>query len=140
MSPKMPDGTPFKIMKGNPPPPEVIPDIVVLPKARLTFRKFKGRSKLEEDFQLVLLADLQDGKIVWFDYEAIRLRLGDGAYYKPDFVTLEPNGTMYFYEIKGFWREAAKVRIRAAAERYRMFTFFAVSKPRGEGWKHEVFS
>jgi len=127
----------------SPPPPEVIPDIEIKPKVRMASLKlapFKGRSKLEEEFRLSLYVDLQRGNIVWFDYEAMRLRIGKDAYYKPDFVTLSWGGSMTFYEVKGHWREAARVRIRAAAERYRMFSFFAVSKPKGEGWKYEAFS
>lgn len=61
-------------------------------------------------------------------YEPLRLRLADGAYYKPDFLVVHEDGSMSLEEVKGFWREAALVRFKVARELYPMFTFNAVTK------------
>jgi hypothetical protein len=45
-----------------------------------------------------------------------------------------------FHETKGFWRDDALVKIRAAAEQYPWFRFLAFRKlPKGGGWQRETF-
>jgi hypothetical protein len=49
---------------------------------------------------------------------------------------------LLLYEVKGMWREAARVRIKVAADRH-PFRFIAVTKRLvrdGGGWKEELFS
>lgn len=75
--------------------------------------------------------------VVWFKYEAVKLRLADGAYFTPDFIVMKADGELQFHEVKGFWREAAKVRIKVAAEIF-PFKFIAVKGSR-TGWQFEEF-
>lgn len=101
----------------------------------------------------------QAGEVLWYAFEPIRLKLAqytqDGKeraiWYKPDFaalVTLDIGYTMehmdtvieeelVFYEVKGHWREAARVRIKMAASQY-PFRFVAVTREHCE-WKYEEF-
>ena len=78
-----------------------------------------------------------DPETVWFRFEGMRLRLGPGAWYKPDFPTINTAGEVVIYETKGRWMEAARVRIKVAAETYWMFKFIAVQRDGKSGWKFE---
>lgn len=103
----------------------------------------RGANKWEQEFGEVLRQQ-QDalGLLVWYQFEALRFRLADGAYYKPDFVALTHTGTLIAYEVKGMWREAARVRIKVAADRH-PFKFVAVRKKlvrEGGGWSYEWFT
>jgi hypothetical protein len=82
------------------------------------------------------LTVLQRGGIVqWWAYEALRFKLGRGAWFKPDFAVLLADGTLELHEVKGHWREAARVRIKVAAS---MYPFrFVVVRPDGESWTRE---
>lgn len=73
-------------------------------------------------------------------FEEITLRLGDDLRYTPDFWVLGDGDVLEFHEVKGFWRDDARVKIRAAAERYPHFRFLAFRKlPKGGGWQRESF-
>ena len=64
------------------------------------------------------------------DFEAIRLRLGHGAWFKPDFAVLPKDDRLEFHETKGFWREAGRLRIKVAASTY-PFKFIAIKRVKG---------
>lgn len=81
------------------------------------------------------------GEVVWYEFEAVSFRIGEGAHYKPDFLVMLADGSMECHEVKGFWAEAARVRIKVAADRF-PFRFVAVvkrSKKQGGGWDVEEF-
>jgi hypothetical protein len=64
------------------------------------------------------------GQIVSWEYEPIRLRIGDGAWYKPDFMVELPNKRIRLIETKGKFKWAAAiVRFKAAKKQYPMFEF-----------------
>ena len=65
------------------------------------------------------LLDLDPRISSWY-YEGVKLRLADGAYYTPDFLVVTSDGLLELHEVKGFYRTAAKVRIKVAAERFPM--------------------
>jgi hypothetical protein len=79
--------------------------------------------------------------IAWYRFEGVKLRLADNTFYTPDFAVMLMDGTMECHEIKGFWRDDAKVKIKVAAEMY-PFRFLALkAKPKkdGGGWSVEEF-
>ena len=78
------------------------------------------------------------GQIRRYWFESIRLRLADRTTYTPDFM-VERDGSLIIYEVKGFWRDDARVKIKVAAEMYPCFQFYAVQKTK-EGWKVESLS
>ena len=80
---------------------------------------------------------LRTGEVLWYKFEGVRLRLADDSYFKPDFAVMVKDGTLEIHEVKGFWWEAAKVRIRVAADIY-PFRFLAVKAEKG-GWEVEIF-
>ncbi len=98
---------------------------------------------LEQAFSLHLQSMLQTGEIQWWKYQPLRLRIGrnksgKAAYYKPDHGALTAEGEFILYEVKGFWREAARVRIRVAAELFPFFRFIAATRQDG-AWEREEF-
>jgi hypothetical protein len=91
-------------------------------------------------------AHLQDqqhaGAVLWFKFEAVKLRLADNTFYTCDFAVLPSTGVLEMHEVKGFWQDDAKVKIKVAASIY-PFRFIAVkarAKKNGGGWEREEFS
>ena len=90
----------------------------VAPKASsLKVRKPRGMNQWEAAFAREELEPRRlIGEIAWYSFEAMKIRLADGAHYTPDFAVLESTGILWFGEIKGFAREASVVRFKVAAE------------------------
>lgn len=105
-------------------------------------KKKRGMNKTEAEYAAALACDVRHGDIQWFDYEAITLKLADDCRYTPDFVVVHLDGRIEFREIKGFWRDDAKVKIRVAARLFPWAKFVAIRKRRksdGGGWVQEEF-
>jgi len=79
------------------------------------------------------------GHIKDFWYECFRFKLAKDATYLPDFVILENDGTLRAEEIKGFWREAARVRVKVFAMLYPSFRIQVLKRANGGGWDVEDF-
>lgn len=95
-----------------------------------------GMNKLEAAYSEHLERRRAAGEIAEWRYESTKLRLADGAWYTPDFRVLLPNGEVEFHETKGFMREAARIRLRVAAELH-PFRFVLVRRADG-AWTEEV--
>ena len=81
------------------------------------------------------------GQIQWRKFEGLKLRLADKTFYTPDFVVMLDDGTIECHEVKGFWEDDARVKIKVAAATY-PFRFVAVkakAKKNGGGWQREEF-
>ena len=79
------------------------------------------------------------GELQWWEFEPMRFRIGSSAFYRPDFVVVDGIGQVLAYETKGVWREAAKVRIRVAADRFPWVRFVAVQVGPAGGFEFENF-
>jgi len=99
----------------------------------------KGMNKTEAEF----LAYLRENtpKSIAIHREGLGMRIGNGSVYWPDFVSVDdPFGMVCVYEVKGFMRDDAAVKIKAAARMFPTFKFFLVtkhSKRDGGGWRIE---
>ena len=74
-------------------------------------------------------------------FESVKLRLADNTWYTPDFFVICEDH-FEVHEVKGFWREDARVKWKVAAEQYPWFKFIAaqvIPKKHGGGWKVEVY-
>lgn len=80
----------------------------------------------------------EDPSVALFRFESIKLRLADNTFYTPDFMVVNAGGLVAFYEVKGFWRDDARVKIKVAAELYPEFKFVAVQLKQGK-WQYEYF-
>jgi hypothetical protein len=81
------------------------------------------------------------GEILWYEFEAIRLRLAKNTFYTPDFFLLTAGGQLQVHEVKGFWKDDARVKIKMAASLF-PFQFMAVTqrpKKAGGGFLFEKF-
>ncbi len=98
-------------------------------------------NKTEEAYDRYL-ADLQaKGEILWRKFECVKLRLADNTFYTGDFFVMGANGQLECHEVKGFWQDDARVKIKVAADTY-PFRFIAVKpkpKKEGGGWSMEEF-
>lgn len=89
--------------------------------------------------------DLRDaqslGDIQWWKFEGCKLRLADSTFYTPDFNVMAADGVLEMHEVKGFWTDDARVKIKVAASLY-PFRFKAIrarAKNDGGGWAIETF-
>jgi hypothetical protein len=114
------------------------------------FRYAKGRprpqrtgiNKTEQAYADMLHLRLLAGEIQAYEYEGVKLRLADKTFYTPDFAVVTADGTLEMHEVKGFWEDDARVKIKVAADKYWYLRFIAakpVSKKNGGGWSFETF-
>lgn len=107
------------------------------------FSKHTGRSRskpgtmnsLERAYADRLAILKARGEIIDFDFEAIKLKLAKATFYTPDFIVYPTEGPLEIHEVKGFWEDDARVKIKVAAEKF-PFIFKALTRQRGE-WKTE---
>ncbi len=81
------------------------------------------------------------GEVLWYAYESVTLKLADDCRYTPDFAVVRADMSLEMHEVKGFWRDDARVKIKVAAEKF-PFAFIAVTQVpvrQGGGWKFEEF-
>lgn len=96
-------------------------------------------NRWEQDYANMLEDQRQAGEIRGWEYEPEKLRLAKRTWYTPDFRVVRADGRIEFHEVKGFWRDDARVKIKVAA-RLHPYRFLAVQKiPKGDGggWKYE---
>lgn len=108
-------------------------------RARGAVRPRGQMNKLEAAYAQHLREQEYAGAIAWYAYEAAKLRLANNTFYTPDFLVMRANGEIEVHEVKGFWEDDARVKIKVAASLY-PFRFIAVTKKKGEPWKVEEFS
>lgn len=81
------------------------------------------------------------GEIAWYRFEGLKFRLADNTFYTPDFAVMLGDGRMECHEVKGFWQDDARVKIKVAADLYpfRFIAITAKTKKAGGGWAVESF-
>ena len=106
-------------------PPEPEPAMTVQPTTD------EARLNKTERAYLARLRGL--GCYPWVGVQCITLKLGDDCRYTPDFWVLDPDGNLGAREVKGFFRDDAKVKIKVAARLYPWIKFVVVKKDK-LGW------
>lgn len=104
--------------------------------------KTGAMNKTEAAYAAVLREREIAGDVLWFKFEGLKLRLADNTFYTPDFVVMRGDMSLEVHEVKGFWTDDARVKIKVAADIY-PFRFAAVkarSKKDGGGWAYEWFA
>lgn len=94
-------------------------------------------NKTEAEYAAMLELRKRSGEVAWYAFEAVKLRLADATFYSPDFTVMLTSGALEQHEVKGFWQDDARVKIKVAASLF-PFQFFAVTKKRG-AWEVEAF-
>ena len=98
----------------------------------------KGEAAYAAHLELLKMS----GEVLWYRFEGVKLRLADNTFYTPDFVVLQKDAVMECHEVKGFWQDDARAKIKIAADLY-PFRFKALkvrAKKHGGGWEEEDFS
>ena len=98
-------------------------------------------NKTEAEYGAMLAQMQMTGEIQWYAFEGMTFKLADNTRYTPDFAVMRADGLIECHEVKGFWRDDARVKIKVAAEFF-PFRFIAVkkrAKKAGGGWDREVF-
>lgn len=92
-------------------------------------------NKWEESFSQVLAAAMKAGNISDWRFENIKLKIGVGAWFTPDFAVADKDIFSTFYEVKGHRTAASIVRLKAAALFYPKYRFILVTGA-GGGWEY----
>ncbi len=92
-------------------------------------------NKTEARYAQLLELLKRSGEILDYTFESLKFKLADKTYYTPDFLVVYPEH-FEIHEVKGFWRDDARVKIKVAAEQFPWFRFKAVQWERGN-WKCE---
>lgn len=97
-------------------------------------------NKTESAYANALELQKRAGVIVAYEFESVKLRLADNTFYTPDFMIITADGAVEFHEVKGFWRDDARVKIKVAADKFPYYIFKAVKTAKGGKWDIEDFS
>jgi len=101
----------------------------------------KGQNKTEAAYDEYLHSLFISGGILWYSFESMKMKLGKACYYNPDFAVVAKDGVLEFHEVKGYWMDDAKVKIKAASNNFpfRFIAVFKLPKKNGGGWKFQEF-
>lgn len=103
--------------------------------------KVGAMNKTEAAYAATLELRRAAGEVAWFKFEGLKFRLADNTFYTPDFAVMMASGAMEAHEVKGFWQDDARAKIKIAADMY-PFRFVAIqakAKKDGGGWAVEEF-
>ena len=94
-------------------------------------------NKLETRYAGVLAERKYAGEIIRYSFEKLKFKLAKRTFYTPDFLVVLPTH-IEIHEVKGFWEEDARVKIKVAAENFPEFKFVAVQWKKKQ-WIYEEF-
>lgn len=104
-----------------------------------TGEKNKTEQRYEDE---VLRPALHAGDVLWYRFEAIKLRLADNTFLTMDYAVLPRSGVLELHDCKGSKRiimDDAKVKMKVAADQYPLT--FKIANPigsrAGTGWQVE---
>lgn len=95
-------------------------------------------NKTEVAYERYLSILKMEGKVLWYAFEPITIRLARKTTYKIDFLVQFSDGSLEAHEVKGFWTDDARVKIKIAAEKLPIFQFVSVRLVKG-AWEYERF-
>ncbi|MBX5001860.1 DUF1064 domain-containing protein [Rhizobium lentis] len=128
-------------MTGGPRSRYAVPGKAASGRLALGRLKTGERNKTEAQYETMLEDMRAAGDVLWYRFEGVKLRLADNTFYTPDFAVMRADGLFECHEVKGFWQDDARVKIKVAAELY-PFRFIAAvprKKKDGGGWAIEIF-
>lgn len=79
--------------------------------------------------------------VLWWKFEAVKLRLADNTFYSPDFLVLKADGALECHEVKGakaIFQDDAKVKVKVAASIYPFAFFVVYPVPKTTAWRVEA--
>ena len=124
----------------------------------MRLRRAKGRlgstptgimNRTEARFAERLLSLKAAGEILGYHYEAVKICITPGlpgkrqaTYYTPDFLVLRKDLELELIDVKGAagWEDTARVKIKAAADRFPEFHWVGYTLTRSGSWEREEFN
>lgn len=107
--------------------------------ARFALGRLKpgAMNRLEAEYSKQLELERAAGEILWWRFEAVKLRLADNTFLTVDFAVMTaPDGVLEMRETKGFMMDDANVKLKVAAANF-PFRFVLIRKKLkrdGGGW------
>jgi len=95
-------------------------------------------NKTEAAYAQLLELRKRAGEIVEYRFEPFRLILANNTSYTPDFLVVFEDH-FEIHEVKGFWRDDARVKIKVAARTFPWFQFIAIQYKKKQ-WHYESFN
>jgi len=101
------------------------------------------QNKTEARYDAYLAELKAAGKILWYQFEGIKLRLADNTFLTVDFAVLPADNVLEMIDVKGakaLFLDDARVKMKVAAAMY-PFVFkvaYPRSKKDGGGWDEEL--
>lgn len=97
-------------------------------------------NKTESEYANFLKSQVIAGSIQSYIFEGYTLKLANDTRYTPDFMVLTNDGVMQFHEVKGYWTDDAKVKVKVAAEKFphQFIIVKKLAKKDGGGFSFEV--
>lgn len=92
-------------------------------------------SSYERDYAKHLQLRKRAGEILGWTYACPPFLIGFDCRYKPDFMVTLNNGTVEMHEVKGYFRDDAKVKLMVAASAFPLHPFILVTWDKSTGWK-----
>lgn len=83
------------------------------------------------------------GEIAWYRFGDHSIRLAKRTWYRLDYRVGLHNGRIQVHEVKGFWHDDARVKIKVAARLFPEYQFLAVQNSGSTAapdWTYEHFS
>lgn len=113
----------------------VLPNAIT-PKVNILPRDTTDEHKLNPT-ERKYLNYLESVNYPWLGIQNITLKLAHDCRYTPDFWTLETDGSLVAREVKGYFREDAKIKIKTAARLFPWIKFILAFDEKGS-WRHEL--
>lgn len=88
-------------------------------------------NKTEQAYQNHLDKRRMAGEVMWYRFEPFRMTLAPKTTYTADFLVQLASGHLEVHEVKGFWTEDARVKIKVAAALLPVFKFVAIQMEKG---------
>ncbi|AKG19263.1 hypothetical protein AAX09_07620 [Moraxella bovoculi] len=99
-------------------------------------------NKTETEYAQHLELLKRAGEILNFKFEPLKLSLAKNTTYTPDFMVINKNREIELHEVKGFWKDDARVKTKVAQATFPYFVFVGITKnpkSKGGGWNYEYF-
>lgn len=106
----------------------------------------RGMNKTEKAYAAHLEQEKLAGRVAFYEFEAIKLRLSDDCLYIPDFLVLDRDGYIELHDSKAWWASSQKVgvtddglvKMKMVAEKFPMFRMIMTWERDGL-WQQRIF-
>lgn len=93
-------------------------------------------NKTEQAYAVLLNEQLKQGKIKWWVFESIKLKLAYNTHYTVDFFVMSSDDTLEAHEVKGgHIEDDAMVKIKVAAKHFPFRFKLCMKKNKSTPWK-----